>query len=152
MMRISQRWVSEEPYELSGDMNHGITDAPRRARESLRDCKPKLFRKFSFCFQDSYPDKYPSTAVLKHLVTMGGGKVLAGSAKHRRRGVSNSNGFVLCAPDLMLPDANRLYQQCGLEPLSLMWVLDCISLYRTMPMDTFKLREVDISPTPSLST
>jgi len=132
-----QRWVDEEQFEISGDTSHNITYAPRRARlarahSTNTSPAPKLFEGLSFHLLDSYPPNLPSREVLYELIVQGGGKVLL-SNEHKK-------GVLVCSPDVTQEEAEAIFQERGLEALSLMWVLDCISLYNSMPMDSFKPR------------
>ena len=128
-----QRWVDETPYEVCGDSSHGVTRAPQRARQANANGLPKLFAPVQFRLQSHYPPSCPDPRTLQRLVAMGGGTVVETHAPR-------AGEWLVVSPEMAEKDAQQLHSQTGLEPISLMWILDCISLYKLIPIDSYKLR------------
>eukprot|EP00727_Mastigamoeba_balamuthi_P003453 m51a1_g13104 hypothetical protein (863) ;mRNA; r:18-2755 len=134
------KWLDETAYEVSRD-NHA-SGAARKGRLRASCSEAALFAGHQFFVAPSVDPQL--AASLAQVVALGGGEVLkhapqAPTCVSEVLGGPAQSVHVLAPPGLTMAEARALYMEAGRRPLSLEWVLDCVSEYRVVPVEQYQI-------------
>eukprot|EP01129_Flabellula_baltica_P010522 TRINITY_DN4459_c0_g1_i1.p1 TRINITY_DN4459_c0_g1~~TRINITY_DN4459_c0_g1_i1.p1 ORF type:complete len:401 (-),score=76.64 TRINITY_DN4459_c0_g1_i1:232-1434(-) len=119
----SKQWISEKKFEIKRDTS-GPCDGPRLGRATG---KSTLFDSLSIYLHST--DLCPPKKELKQLIEYGGGTVI------KRLKKNGSGIIVICSTK----KAMKLRRDYKIEPISVAWLLDCVSKYELLPFEDYTM-------------
>lgn len=139
---VAGYWVDENPFEISRDDTNRRSDVgrciPALARESQVSQKPHLLFGTLTCslsglFSD--PKDIPKSSVIQLLTVGGASMVSLTSSRSLLQDLDNPTSVVIFFSKDVGKTQRKKLEQCypGIPVLSVSWVLDSISHYRTLP-------------------
>jgi len=145
----SDCWLAEQPFEVKGDQ-HGLLGGPERARLLITagDHTP-LFRNFRLFLCGFFgPPNIPREELIR-LCTAAGAKMLARLpaklvAEEPETVASRGVKVVLCPRDTPSKEARKIYDKCGIIPISVAWLLDSISVFECLELSRYHLVNVKL--------
>lgn len=142
------------------------TGGPAKGRLRAEMGGSPLFKGYCFFFQSSsFEAPFPSKSALIDLVKRGGGKVISrlplknrkkkrtppreneeknaeeetrGEDEGEQDGIPCLKNVVVCDPSSMTSEeAQEIFKRCGEHPVSVDWILNCLSHFTLLPMQAF---------------
>ncbi len=137
----AREWVEELDYEVRGD-THAL-GAPKKARLALRKSgSTRLFAGLRFCFGGEFA--LPSRADLEGIARTGGAEILSSlptpTTNMQEYLAEVQHTYVIC--DREITDeagAGEMHMVCGLVPISYHWLLDSVSNYSLLQVDSYRI-------------
>jgi hypothetical protein len=138
----AKKWVDELTYEIKGDQ-HG-EGAPQNARAALLQGEPRLFAGKSICLVGTFNHPSPSGTELESVLRIGGATILQSlpplPTSMQQYMSAGDSVLVLCDPSSFSEaQAVEVQMACSLVPISYPWILDSISKYKLLPVESYKI-------------
>ena len=110
-------WVSEEDYEIKGDVVIGRTNAPEKGRKAFLQ-KTLLFKGLKFYMIGEFSPPSLAKSKIQDLIKIGGGVLIPRLPNHLSR------------QHVVISDGSKDEMELDCPKYSLNWFLDCISNFK----------------------